>query len=61
MMTMTELANWLQVSQKTIQRWIKAGVPVTNVGGGKRPDWRFDRKEVRTWLEVRGKESSGDD
>jgi len=52
MMTMKELANWLHVSEKTIQRWIKAGVPVVNIGSPTRPDWRFVWKEVRAWLDA---------
>ena len=51
-MTMKEVADWLRVSEKTIQRWIKAGVPVVNVGGRARPDWRFVREEVRAWLDA---------
>lgn len=55
MMTMAELATWLHVNPKTIQRWIKAGLPVLNVGSPIRPDWRFAWVEVKTWLDERGK------
>jgi predicted site-specific integrase-resolvase len=55
MMTMTELATWLQIHPKTIQRWIKDGLPVLNIGSPVRPDWRFAWVEVRAWLEEREK------
>lgn len=51
-MTMKEVADWLRVSEKTIQRWIKAGAPVHNIGSPVRPDWRFDREKVITWIDA---------
>lgn len=52
MMKMKEVAEWLRVSEKTIQRWIKLGMPVINVGSETRPDWRFDEQKVMTWIEA---------
>lgn len=52
MMTMKEVADWLRVSEKTIQRWIKNSMPVHNIGSSTRPDWRFDREKVLAWIDA---------
>lgn len=51
--TLAELTDYLRVHRTTVQRWIRAGLPVINVGSVKRPDWRFVLGEVRTWLDDR--------
>ena len=52
MMTMKEVTEWLRISEKTVQRWIKSGVPVVNIGSATRPDWRFERERILEWLDA---------
>jgi len=45
-----ELANYLRLKKQTIYNWLHEGkISGIKVGGV----WRFDRKEVDTWLRSR--------
>ena len=50
-MTVEQAAKWLQVSTKTIRRYIEAGsLPAVNLGGRA---IRIRRQDLETWLETR--------
>jgi len=49
---MFEVADQCGVSERTVRRWLQAGVPAINVGSATRPDWRFEKQEVRAWLDA---------
>jgi excisionase family DNA binding protein len=47
MLTTEEVAHWLQVPVRTIQRWAREGsIPYLRVGR----QLRFERAEVRQWM-----------
>jgi excisionase family DNA binding protein len=55
-LTLEEVANWLQVSPRTIRQWAEAGeVPACRIG----KLWRFRRKDIEEWLrgQAEGKNS----
>jgi excisionase family DNA binding protein len=46
-LTLEEVANWLQVSPRTLRQWAEAGeVPACRIG----KLWRFRRKDIEEWL-----------
>ena len=50
-LTVEQAAEWLQVSTKTIRRYIEAGtIPAVNLGGRA---IRIRRQDLETWLETR--------
>jgi excisionase family DNA binding protein len=50
-LTIEQAADWLQVSTKTIRRYIEAGsLPAVNLGGRA---IRIQRKDLDAWLETR--------
>lgn len=49
LMTVSELAEWLKISERTIRRWAGAeelGFPVLRFGR----EYRFDENEVKSWM-----------
>lgn len=49
-MNIDELADYLRLQKQTIYNWLSQGkISGLKVGGV----WRFDRKEVDTWLRSR--------
>lgn len=52
--TVKETAANLRVHEETVRRWIRAGMPVLNVGSAARPSYRIEPDVVRDWL--RGKD-----
>lgn len=45
-----ELANYLKLRRQTIYNWLSQGkISGIKVGGV----WRFDRREINTWLKSR--------
>jgi excisionase family DNA binding protein len=56
-LTIEQAAGWLQVSTKTIRRYIEAGsLPAVNLGGRA---IRIRRKDLEAWLESRRVEPGG--
>lgn len=52
--TLARVADYLDVSTKTVTRWITDhGLPVHRVGTGPRATMRFYRVEVDAWLRNR--------
>ncbi len=50
LMNIDELASYLKLKQQTIYNWLHQGkISGMKVGGV----WRFDRKEVDSWLKSR--------
>ncbi|MDD5730337.1 MAG: helix-turn-helix domain-containing protein [Candidatus Omnitrophica bacterium] len=50
LMNIDELADYLRLQKQTIYNWLSQGkISGLKVGGV----WRFDRKEVDTWLRSR--------
>jgi excisionase family DNA binding protein len=50
LLTLSEAANLLQVSTRTLQRMIRNGeLPAFKVGG----QWRVREKQLRQWVESR--------
>ena len=48
LITIKEVADFLQIAEKTIYRLAAEGkIPAFKVGGS----WRFKRKEIEDWLE----------
>jgi excisionase family DNA binding protein len=48
LITIKEVADFLQIAEKTIYRLAAEGrIPAFKVGGS----WRFNRKEIEEWLE----------
>jgi hypothetical protein len=48
LITIKEVADFLQIAEKTVYRLAAEGkIPAFKVGGA----WRFNRKEIQTWLE----------
>ncbi|MEN8006584.1 MAG: helix-turn-helix domain-containing protein [Candidatus Krumholzibacteriota bacterium] len=46
-LTLQQAAEMLQISERTIQRMLKAGeIPGTRIGG----QWRFDRDQLRSMV-----------
>ena len=45
-MTLSEVAELLQLSQMSVYRYIKKGLPAYRVG----VQWRFKRSEIEQWL-----------
>lgn len=51
LLTLSEAANLLQVSTRTLQRMIRNGeLPAFKVGG----QWRLRETQLRQWVESRG-------
>lgn len=50
-MTKFTLAEFFQVSQRTIERWEKLGMPVVKIGG----TVRYELNKILNWAETRGK------
>jgi excisionase family DNA binding protein len=50
LMNIDELAGYLQLKQQTIYNWLHQGkIAGIKVGGV----WRFDRKDIDSWLKSR--------
>ncbi|MBX9726628.1 MAG: helix-turn-helix domain-containing protein [Rickettsiales bacterium] len=48
LITIKEVADFLQIAEKTVYRLAAEGkIPAFKVGGA----WRFNRKEIQNWLE----------
>ncbi len=46
-LTLEEVANWLQVAPRTMRQWAEVGeIPACRVG----KLWRFRRKDIEEWL-----------
>ena len=51
LLTLSEAANLLQVSTRTLQRMIRSGeLPAFKVGG----QWRVRETQLKQWVESRG-------
>ena len=48
--TAREIASWLKVKLPTIRKWQRQGLPCLRAGRL----CRYDKAEVRAWLEERG-------
>lgn len=53
-MTITEAAEYLHVTPRTIDRWaVEEDLPVHRIGGGSKPRKRYYRTELDTWTRSR--------
>jgi hypothetical protein len=52
LLTKEQLAEWLVISEKTVDRLRKEGLPCLMAGDSP----RFDRERCTAWLEARGEE-----
>lgn len=50
-MTKLSLALFFQVSERTIERWEKLGMPVVRIGG----TVRYELVKIMNWAETTGK------
>lgn len=48
-LTKKEIAELFKVSQQTVDRWIKKGMPVIKIPGSNQ---RFDKEEVIAWMKT---------
>ena len=53
MVKMRELEYLLDVSQPTVDRWMREGMPHIRIGFGKVKHKRFEVEKVMAWLEKR--------
>ena len=52
LLTVEQVADWLQVNEQTIRRWLREG-ELTGVPFGGRTGWRISEEDVRAFLERR--------
>jgi excisionase family DNA binding protein len=55
-----ELADYLRVNERTVRRWIAAGMPALNIGTRERPEWRVEEAAWRAWLAARHRGDDGE-
>ena len=48
LLTLREVADWLNIHTKTLRRWIAAG-QIQAIKAGPRC-WRFERKVIELWI-----------
>lgn len=53
LLTIHDVARWLNLSTRTILRYIAEGMPAHKLGRSVTSPWRFDREEVDAWLRSR--------
>ncbi len=54
LMTLREVAEYLQVKERTIYNWVQQGkIPSFKIGNG----WRFKREDIDIWIEERKRET----
>lgn len=51
LLTASELADWLKVSQRTVSKYVKCGMPAMHLGDHRH--LRFERVPVLAWLQER--------
>ncbi|NUM36164.1 MAG: helix-turn-helix domain-containing protein [Candidatus Brocadiae bacterium] len=54
LMTLSEVAGYLQIKERTIYQWAQKGtIPSFKLGNV----WRFERKDIESWIESRKKDT----
>ena len=58
LMTLSEVAEYLKIAERTAYGWVKAGkLPGFKLGNA----WRFDRADIKKWVQEHKDKAEGKD